>query len=43
MNYYVVDPRIRTIKLENQGIIFRHHQQAIQDGKDKGGKARKSK
>jgi len=29
--------------LENHGAIFRHDQQGVQDGKDKGGKARKSK
>ncbi len=29
--------------MENHGTIFRHDQQGVQDGKDKGGKARKSK
>jgi hypothetical protein len=43
MNYSTIDFRVKAIKLENHGTIFRHHQQTVQDGKDKGGKTRKSK
>jgi hypothetical protein len=43
MNYFVINPRTKIIKLENHGIHFRHNLLIVQDGKDKGGKAKKSK